>query len=143
MRMHTKRVYIAARYDRFPEMRNVQTRLRNAGISCHCTWLNGQHAWEPTANKDEVPAEAVEFAHEDLRDLHAADTLIAFTDRPEKPKSRGGRHVEFGIALAMQKRIIVVGPRENIFYCLPQVEQFSHFDGVIHHLKQVPFHVEP
>ena len=38
------------------------------------------------------------------------------------PSTSGGLHAEFGMALALRKRLILVGPRENIFHTLPQVE---------------------
>jgi len=34
---------------------------------------------------------------------------------------RGGRHVEFGLALAQGKHLILVGQPENVFHHLPQV----------------------
>lgn len=37
---------------------------------------------------------------------------------------RGGRHVEFGLALGLGKRVIVIGHQENLFHHLPQVEFF-------------------
>jgi len=45
--------------------------------------------------------------------------VITFTETPRSSNSRGGRHVEFGIALGMRKRAVVIGPRENVFHCLP------------------------
>lgn len=38
---------------------------------------------------------------------------------------RGGRHVEFGLAVALGKRLIVIGHRENLFHHLPAVEFFE------------------
>lgn len=58
----------------------------------------------------------------DLEDLRAADTVISFTD--EKGGGKGGRHVEFGVALALEKRLILVGPRENVFHTLPEIEHY-------------------
>jgi hypothetical protein len=37
---------------------------------------------------------------------------------------KGGRHVEYGLALGLGKRLIICGPRENIFHTLPQVEHY-------------------
>ena len=141
----TQRIYLAARYSRRIEICRYRNMLETHGFKAHCEWLLGNHQWNPIAAqaetaKDTVPIEAGEFAQDDLRDLSAADTLIAFTDPPRSKASRGGRHVEFGYALAMRKRIIIVGPRENVFYWLPQVERFDTFDqNLIAHLKQVPF----
>ena len=54
----------------------------------------------------------------------AADAVIIFTEIPNTILATGGRHVEFGLALAQGKRVIivspVVSPRENVFhYLLP------------------------
>ena len=48
----------------------------------------------------------------------AADTVIIFTEIPNTILATGGRHVEFGLALAQGKRVIIVGPRENVFHYL-------------------------
>lgn len=57
--------------------------------------------------------------------------MISFTEPPRSGASRGGRHVEYGIALARGVRVIVVGFRENIFHWLPQVEFHQDFSTVI------------
>jgi hypothetical protein len=60
----------------------------------------------------------------------AADVLMAFTEFPGQTpgRARGGRHVEFGIAFAKEKRLMIVGPRENIFHWLPSVEVYPDFE---------------
>lgn len=44
---------------------------------------------------------------------------LVFTE-PANPggRNRGGRHVEYGIALALSKDIVVVGEPENVFHNL-------------------------
>lgn len=65
--------------------------------------------WDPLAAGIESPESA----------------LIAFTERPRANlASRGGRHVELGMAIALSKTIVIVGPRENVFCTLP---------GIVHH----------
>ena len=55
----------------------------------------------------------------------AADAVIIFTEIPNTILATGGRHVEFGLALAQGKRVIIVGPRENVFhYLLPGSQVF-------------------
>ena len=52
--------------------------------------------------------------------------MIVSRGLPRAPLStRGGRHAEFGIALALGKRVIVIGPRENVFHALPAVERYE------------------
>lgn len=126
------KIYLAARYDRLVEMRGYAEVLRNCGYSVDCRWLNGNHQLHPSvdeveAAKGHIPMEARPFAEDDVEDLFKCDALIFFSERPESHSKRGGRHVEFGIALAMGKRIMVIGPRENVFHCLSQVEQYDSF----------------
>jgi hypothetical protein len=55
-----------------------------------------------------------------------ADAVIIFTEIPNTVLATGGRHVEFGLALAHGKRVFVVGPRENVFhYLLPDSQIFA------------------
>ena len=99
------KTYLAARYDRRKEMLKVATKLRELGHSITSRWINGSH----------TVASAL-CAEEDLEDIRNSDTLILFTDQP----GSGGRHVEFGYALALGLNIYVVGNRfpENIFQLL-------------------------
>lgn len=57
--------------------------------------------------------------------MRAADLVVSFTEAEDAPASRGGRHVSFGVALALGKRLVVVGHRENVFHTLPQVQFFG------------------
>jgi hypothetical protein len=59
-----------------------------------------------------------------------ADIIILFSEK-SGISHRGGRHVEFGLAIGLKKRLIVIGPRENIFHCLPQVELFDSWEDFV------------
>lgn len=111
--------YLASRYSRIEEMQAVRADLAAAGHEVTARWVNGNHQ----VSDDELTTElSAQFAHEDAEDLAAADTVISFTESPRCGPTRGGRHVEFGLALALGKRVIVVGHRENVFHSLPAVE---------------------
>lgn len=133
----TLKVYLAARYSRHPEMQAYATVLREAGDEITSRWINGSHqvldgqligteleASVESGNHGTV-SQRMRFATEDWNDLTSADIVINFTEQPRSANSRGGRHVEFGAALALGLRCIIVGPRENVFHCLPEVEQFD------------------
>ena len=134
-------IYLASRYDRLVEMNGYADRLRQAGHVISSRWLDGTHQLHPgiehlstggfTEDSDGVPMAALPFGKDDVADIKASDTLVFFAERPESHSKRGGRHVEFGIALALGKRIMVVGPRENIFHCLPQIERYASFEKVV------------
>ena len=103
------------------------------GYIVDARWLKGEHqihdgALAVESATETMPPEGRAFAEDDVEDLRRSDVLLSFSEAPRSGKSRGGRHVEFGMALAFSMtrwppmRLIVVGPRENIFHCLPQVE---------------------
>jgi hypothetical protein len=124
------RVYLAARYSRFPEMQQYAKELRLVGAAITSRWINGDHDYQG----QQSPAdERLRFAQEDWEDLLGADVVISFTEEPGKAggRNRGGRHVEFGAALALGKRCIVIGHRENVFHELPAVEFYPTYDACL------------
>lgn len=125
--------YLAARYSRREELVPHKEALEDAGWEVTSRWLLGNHQAQ---NDDLYPGAAAErFALEDLDDLMRADVLIHFTEPPRQPStSRGGRHVEHGYALAQGQRIIIVGPRENVFHCVGDTEQVDCFEEALDRL---------
>ena len=125
--------YLAARFSRNDEMRGVRDVLEAIGHKVTSRWidLHGGDQLESAAqaalNSD--PESVAHFGVHDLKDIEDADALISFTD--ESGGGKGGRHVEHGYALALGKRVIVVGPRENIFHTLPQVEHYSNWPRLV------------
>jgi hypothetical protein len=119
------KVYLCARYSRHPEMRQVAKTLEAAGLEVTSRWIAGSHDCSDHAGLDEK----MRLAAEDWVDLLAADSVLAFSEGPAPGgRNRGGRHVEFGVALGLGKPLFVVGPRENVFHFLPF--GVSHFDTV-------------
>ena len=58
-------------------------------------------------------------AIKDLQDLlERSNTLIYYNDLGAEGGSKGGRDVEFGVALVTSKAIVIVGPRRNAFHHL-------------------------
>lgn len=126
-------IYLAASFRRIDEARLCAEDLYRQGHEITSRWLNGSHQAHGAAAANAVEG-AVEqipldegrlFATDDVEDIKRADVLIGFSEPPYSTRSRGGHHVELGMALALGKRVILVGPRENAFHCLPQVEQYA------------------
>lgn len=120
------KVYLCSRYSRRDQMRSVREELQRQGHVVTSRWLDTN--WEEKdrsgSSSAAPPAYRQEYAVKDLEDVAAADCLIAFTEEPGV-SGRGGRHVELGFALALGKRVIVVGRRENLFCHHPCVEFFA------------------
>jgi nucleoside 2-deoxyribosyltransferase len=129
-------IYLAARYSRRDELCRYRAELEALGHTVTSRWLNGNHQIDDkglSAEADAVKRER--FATEDYDDLVAADWVISFTEEPRSTTSRGGCHVEFGLALGLGKHCVIVGPRENVFHCMPQVEWFSSWEQAIDYVR--------
>lgn len=130
-------IYLAARYTRHPELQTYARELKDLGHRITSRWILGGHQITDDGLSAEGTAEQrIRFAREDYEDLINADLSIHFTEKPRTGPTRGGRHVEFGIALEKQQRIIVVGFRENIFHCLQQVEFFETWAECLEQLRK-------
>ena len=125
--MKVKKWYFAAQFGRLLEIRAyvVQSRAADVGVHVTSRWLDQDPTSGYAGGSNEAGAE---FARRDLTDIDAADNFLLFSEDPAIPTLRGGRHVEFGYALAKGKRIEVVGPKENIFHLLlPDAAFFPTF----------------
>jgi hypothetical protein len=136
------RIYLASRYSRREELCRYREQLQAVGHDVQSRWLDGNHqisdAGTPLGDHGEALVEGddgsqseraaalrARFAADDFEDVAGCHLLIAFTEPPRSSASRGGRHVELGLALGMRKQVVIVGPRENIFCWLPEVLQFE------------------
>ncbi len=77
-----------------------------------------------------------EYATKDLEDVAACELFVSFTE-PPRSSTRGGRHVEYGAALALKKLIAVVGHRENLFHHHPRVVFHSNTEELMLSLKKI------
>ncbi len=149
------RVYLAARYSKRELLCGYRAEVEALGATVTSRWLNGDHQLndkgqpiyedgtlmlDADGSVQAPDAARRRFATEDADDVIRASVLIAFTEEPRQTRSRGGRHVELGMALGLlaaremvedtslhycgpaMKRVIVIGPRENVFTWLPEVE---------------------
>lgn len=112
------KIYIAGRYSRRDEFRGVAKQLEEMGHEVTSRWLSEDIPLQHSMY-DLAPEYAERSANYDLADIDAATVLLFFAEDVLTP--RGGRHVEFGYALAKGKFIYVIGPRENIFHYDPMV----------------------
>ena len=107
------KVYLAAP---FSMARQVETQyaqdLARRGLPVVSQWHRLPH-----------PTDLGRAAERDLEDILEAHTFILLANLRSRA-NRGGRHVEFGFALARGKRIIVVGAHQNLFHYLPNVEVY-------------------
>lgn len=104
----TEMSYLAARYSRAEEMQGVRDVLTGLGYRVTSRWIDHQTsgALPGSFSPDDLnadPGSCARIAEADLADLQAADTIINFTSTESGGK--GGRHVEFGVALGPDRRL--------------------------------------
>lgn len=120
------KVYFAAAYTARDLLREWYVpALERAGHACSSGWLRETHPITPgtVGAALEQPGDyLLKHIDGDITDVVNSDALILFTEAFMKdigikpPYATGGRHVETGIALAMQIPVIVLGEPENIFH---------------------------
>lgn len=118
-------IYIAARFSRRAEAHELSKRLRERGHTITSRWVrpNDDHVLPTGLSAQAADAERARFATEDCADVIACDCMVSLMEEP-RSNGRGGRHVEFGMALGLGKRLVVIGPLETVFHHLPQVVAF-------------------
>lgn len=119
-----RRIYLASRYSRNAEMRGYRDVLQALGHEVTSRWID-QHGGNlleslVAGQLNADPEGCSKYAAIDVDDLTRADTVVSFTSA--EGGGKGGRHIEFGLALGLGKHLVIVGPRENVFHTLPQVE---------------------
>lgn len=109
------KIYIAGRYSRRDEFREVAKQLEEMGHEVTSRWLQENEPLQSHMG-DHTPEWYAKTAQTDLEDISAADAVLFYAEDPKVGTPRGGRHVEFGYAIAQGKFIFVIGPEENIFH---------------------------
>ena len=107
------KLYLAASFSRRSELQSYARYLTAQGYEVTSRWLGDEH----------VKGQTAENALIDEEDVKRCDVLVAFTD--EVSLGRGGRHVEFGMARALGKELVIIGPEEHIFHHLPGILIYS------------------
>jgi hypothetical protein len=135
--------YMAGRYGRRRELLAKSWQLGPLGFNISANWLLGEHE---AADGNATAEDQMEWAEMDMEDILASDLFIAHTEAPDSVYGRGGRHVELGIAIAMKIPVVLIGPRENVFCHMEQVEQFDTWEGYLATLRAesgpIPFGVK-
>lgn len=114
------KVYLAAPYAARDLVREYADDLLAVGLVITSSWLSEEHDITPGttgAATDLDAATVAQHVADDLAGVEVADLLVIFTEASVGvERSSGGRHVETGYALALGKRVLLVGEPENIFH---------------------------
>lgn len=127
------KIYLAAQYSWRDKLKEYARILERKNIEVVSAWLK-----ETKDVKEELTtytnAYAKDHAQMDLDDIQEADILVLFTISPTDVSKRGARHFEAGYAYALGKKVIICGPKENIFYYIGDILQYDDFEDVVDYL---------
>lgn len=118
------KVYIGAPYPMIEYAKRVRTLLVRQGMQVTSRWLDGD-AGEQSA-----------WAQHDLDDVRAADVLLALNPEGWENAGTGGRHVELGYAIALGKKVVLVGERTNVFHHLKQIKVIDDTEDIGKQVKK-------
>lgn len=104
--------YIAASVKAQENARHLAVKLLFGGDEIVSTWVGIDPAKIGYGMKDDA-LRLVSYASRDYEEVEQCDVLVQLT---EPFSQTGGSHVEFGIALALEKSCVVYGPRVNVFH---------------------------
>lgn len=121
-------VYIASFFDTRERLLPIAEQLNGMGYYVTSRWLTEA----PTIKVEDCTEEYfAECAVRDVQDVSRAAFLIVDT---LEITPRGGREVEYGIALAQGKPLVVVGPKRNVFHRLA-AKHFDYWEDAIAWLR--------
>jgi nucleoside 2-deoxyribosyltransferase len=119
------KIYLAARFTRIDEMRGYADELKEDGHEITASWVYG----------GEEGLTFSDIAALDVRDVLRADTIVKFSEPYGSANPGGGRHSEWGVAIASGKQLYLVGPKEQVFDWYPDVIDFPMFKHLRNHLR--------
>lgn len=125
-----RKIYIAGRYSRRDEFRGVRNILEKCGYYVTSRWLDEDKPLECKMG-EESSEWYYETQRHDLEDIFFADEVLFFAEDPLVGTPRGGRHVEFGYALARRTPIHVIGPYENVFHYATGVKHYPTLEAFV------------
>ena len=120
-----KKWYFAAQFSRLTEIASYATRARIANLEVTSHWLEQDASLGYAGGSSEAGRI---FAERDLVDIAAADGFLFFAEDPAIGIPRGGRLVEMGYALALDKTVEIIGSAENVFHLLPGLMHYPTFE---------------
>lgn len=146
--------YLAARYTRREELLTYREDLNARGHRVPARWLHGDHQIHGAEANRKIEAEgqvpvdlALRFAEDDIEDIEQSDVLVCFTEEARTGPTRGGRHVEYGYALATRRitggrRLLLcsVGPVENVFHAVDDTLRFETWPDFLTWFDALPDH---
>ena len=130
-----KKIYIAAPFNRAGAASYWAAGAEDEGWEVVSTWFY-QPRTDTMSHIKHDTERVLGVAISDLRELASADAVVVMAGG----STSGGKHVETGLALAMGKRVVIVGggtDYENVFHALPNLTRVRSFGDAMDSLTTV------
>lgn len=127
------KLYVASKHQ--DKAANLRMELLRDGHEVTSRWITNDEKFGGNP-EDYTFEERRALALADEEDVRAADDGLILISDPKGFILSGGKHVETGIAIALKRRIYVIGRRENIFHFHPLVELFDNAESLREVLRE-------
>lgn len=121
------RIYLAARYSRREELRQVACMLVERGHKVVSEWVFRDDDELSVDRLESSARQAHRVADRDVRGIQSCDLLVQFSG---DGTTQGGKHFELALAWAYRKECVIVGPPENLFQFLPGIRRVKDLSGL-------------
>ena len=129
------KVYVAASYPRKQEAKTLALIIASHGHTITSDWFNLDEGYNDDGARKCESERAMNYrlqraAVKDVKQVVECDVIICFTDG-ESQSTHGGRHSELGIAIGLDKKCFIIGPKEQVMHWLPRVHKFDDLDSFL------------
>lgn len=111
-----KKIYIASKFHSRYRLRPIKAELQSLGFEVLSKWMDVDRNVDKSADIDSLGnniEDSVKEAKSDSGEIKNCDYFILDT---QDETNTGGREVELGMALALNKRCFRIGPARNVFH---------------------------
>jgi nucleoside 2-deoxyribosyltransferase len=129
------KIYLAGHLTRREEIRAAASDLELAGICVVSTW-HTEHVTSGMSIHDVSESFLRRTARRDLRQLRSATHFVLFSVDGDVKFTRGGHCWENGYADALGLKIVIIGPRQNVFHYLPVSRRVDTWERALKWLKK-------
>lgn len=109
------------------EALSLRNELLRRGHEITARWITKDEKFSQSSAAY-TDAERTELSLVDEADVRAATDGLILIAEPHGRTVPGGKHVETGMALALERPVFVIGRRENLFHWHPRVRVFPDAD---------------
>lgn len=125
------KIFLASVFAERGAMRVWRELIENQGHKVTSHWIDSPFK----SDDDATPIELSIAAEQNVHDIEDCDYFVLDSRLfVQNIYGHGGRHIDFGIALALKKKICLIGTPESPYHLLPPI---THHETIISFLKEL------